>query len=121
MCVGCACVAALDQRLRGHLELDVWTEELRLCLTCWQGVLMAGRHPGGARRAGGSLPRGLWGVHERKEVTSAQQRSFSHLPESAEAIYGKLRQELSLFTVAKVCVIHRAPGRFMDFRFETDE
>lgn len=75
------------------LELQVWTE-MRFCRTCWQGALVVGRHPGGARCTGGSLPCGLWWVHEKKEVMSPELRYFSRLTE----IYGKLLPELSLFT-----------------------
>lgn len=79
------------------LELQVWTE-MRSCRTCWQGALVVGRLPGGARCTGGSLPCGLWWGHEKKEVMSPERlRYFSRLTE----IYGKLLPELSLFTVAK--------------------
>lgn len=58
------------------LELQVWTE-MRFCRTCWQGALVVGRHPGGARCTGGSLPCGLWWVHEKKEVMSPERCGIS--------------------------------------------
>lgn len=85
------------------LELQVWTE-MRFCRTCWQGALVVGRHPGGARCTGGSLPCGLWWVHEKKEVMSPERlRYFSRLTESSGFLWKTTTRTFSVRGCKSVC------------------